>query len=173
VVVVHDRGCFTTVGSGDAPDVLDEPILERDWGREEQGVEGRAVESFADEGAGADNEQGMGALDVVGELFGDFSALACFHLAAEHDDGFAGRAEPLGYRVEVIDPRGKHEDVRAASVSGEDIGDDLVEPGFVGDQGSVDLGHSAWGAGIGVPGVSELGGVQMEDRVRYEQIGVP
>jgi hypothetical protein len=43
----------------------------------------------------------------------------------------------------VIDPRGEYEDVGAVGVRGEDVDDDLLEPGFIGNQGSVDLGHSA------------------------------
>ena len=46
-------------------------------------------------------------------------------------------------------------------MSGKDVGDDLVEPGFIGDQCSVDLGHSAWRAGIGLPGIAELGGMDV------------
>jgi hypothetical protein len=71
----------------------------------------------------------------------------------------------------VVYPRGEHKDVGAVSVSGKDVGDDLLEPGFVGDECSVDLGHSAWGAGIGLPGVAELGGVYVEDRMWCEPIG--
>jgi hypothetical protein len=32
----------------------------------------------------------------------------------------------------VVDPRGEYEDVGAVGVSGEDIGDDLLEPGLIG-----------------------------------------
>ncbi|MGV0642986.1 hypothetical protein [Mycolicibacterium sp. XJ879] len=37
------------------------------------------------------------------------------------------------------------------SVSGKDVGNDLCEPSFIGDQCSVDLGHSARALGSAFP----------------------
>src|SRR5262249_588592 len=171
VVVVPSRGGLGGVWPGDAPDVLDESVLERDWGGEEQRVQGRAVESLADERAGADDQQGPGFGGVVGELLRDLAALARLHLAAQYNDWHAGVAESFGDCVEVIDPCGEYKDVGAVGVSGDDVGDELLEPGFIGDQGSVDLGHSAWRTGIGLPGVAELGGMHVWEGVRCEQVG--
>jgi hypothetical protein len=49
----------------------------------------------------------------------------------------------------------------AASLCGEYIARDLVESLLVGDECPVDFGHSAWRGWIGVPGVFELGLVEM------------
>ena len=53
-------------------------------------------------------------------------------------------------------------------VSRKDICDDLLESCFISDEGPVDLRYSAWGARIGMPGVAELSGVKMQDRMRCE-----
>jgi hypothetical protein len=45
MVVVHSCGGLGGVWPSDAPYVLDESVLERDWGGEKQRVQGRAVES--------------------------------------------------------------------------------------------------------------------------------
>jgi hypothetical protein len=47
VVVVHSRGGFGGVGSGNAPDVLDEWVLKGDRGREKQRVEGAQAARLA------------------------------------------------------------------------------------------------------------------------------
>ena len=73
MVVVHSRGGLGGVGSGDAPDVLDGPVLEGDWGGEEQRVQHRAVESLADERAGAGDQHGLGIGSVVGESCSEIS----------------------------------------------------------------------------------------------------
>ena len=56
MVVVHGCGGLRGVGTGDATDVLHEAVLEGDRRCQEQGVEGGAVEAFADERAGADDQ---------------------------------------------------------------------------------------------------------------------
>ena len=57
VVVVVDLGSlFARVGAEDAACVLNEASLERDRPREEQGVEGGAVEAFTDEVARRNDE---------------------------------------------------------------------------------------------------------------------
>lgn len=62
VVVVVDLCCgLPGAGPQDPACVLDEPAFEGDGGGEEQGVQGRAVEPFADVGAGGDGEQGRAA----------------------------------------------------------------------------------------------------------------
>jgi hypothetical protein len=38
----------------------------------------------------------------------------------------------------VVDPCGEDKDVGAVGVSGEHVGNDLLQPGFIGDEGSVD-----------------------------------
>jgi hypothetical protein len=104
-------------------------------------------------------QQRRGIGGVVGELFGDLTALPGLHLPAQYDDGLTGGAESFRKSVEMVDPRGEYEDVGTVAVSAQDVGQDLLEPGFIGNEGSVDLGYSAWGARIGLPCVAELGGV--------------
>jgi hypothetical protein len=70
----------------------------------------------------------------------------------------------------MIDPGGQDQDVSAAIGGSQDVPDDLVEAVFVGDQGTIDFGYSAWGAGVGAAGVAEGGGMQVKYRVRSEQV---
>jgi hypothetical protein len=42
--------------------------------------------TLADERTSADDQQGLGIGSVVGELFGDLTALSRLHLAAQYDD---------------------------------------------------------------------------------------
>jgi DNA-binding CsgD family transcriptional regulator len=63
----------------------------------------------------------------------------------------------------VVDPCGEDKDVGAVGVSGDHVGNDLLQPGFIGDEGSVDLGHSAWRAGVGLPHIAVAGGMHVQD----------
>jgi len=56
VVVVYFDGGLAGVGPHDSADVLDEASFEGDGCGEEQGVECRAVEPFAEVGAGSEAE---------------------------------------------------------------------------------------------------------------------
>jgi hypothetical protein len=93
-------------------------------------------------------------------------------LPAKYDDRLARGAETLGDCVQVVDPCGEYKDVGAVAVSGEDVGDDLLEPGVIGDQCAIDFGHSARRGGIGFAGVAEPSAVQVKDRVWCKQTGV-
>ncbi len=48
---------------------------------------------------------------------------------------------------------------------GQHVVDDLVEPSAVGDEGSIDFGHSTGCGGVGVAAVLEFGRVQVQNWV--------
>src|SRR3954451_4008841 len=54
---MHLGGALSGVGAEHPSGVLDETALEGDWRGEEEGVQRRAVESFADVRVGGDGEQ--------------------------------------------------------------------------------------------------------------------
>lgn len=163
MIIVNGRGGLSRVGAGDAPGVLDEAAFERDWCGEEQGVEGGAVEALADVGAGADEQQRGTAGYTRCDRFDDSLAFTSFHAAAQDDDVLAARGgEMFGECVDVVDPGGEDENVRASLMGVEYVCDDLFQALFVGDECAVDFSDSTGLARVGVAVVGEPGWVHVE-----------
>jgi len=58
---------------------------------------------------------------------------------------------------EVFDPGGEYQDVGSGFGGGQHVVDDLVESSAVGDEGSIDFGHSTGCGGSASPAVLEFG----------------
>ena len=143
VVVVHFGGLLARMGSEDAAGVLDEASLERDWTCQEQGVECRAVEAFADEVARRDHKQrriGIGWVeppDGCGALLGA-------HAALEDDRVQPSLGECRGEVVDVAGSLGEDEAVAAATQGIYYIGEDLFVACLVFGERAVDACDGAW-----------------------------
>src|SRR5712692_67761 len=112
VVVVDLGGGLARVGAQDPSGVLDEASLERDRGREEQGVQRGAVEAFPGIGPGGDDKQrrragpGLQAGKGGGTGFGA-------HPAAENYRVVPAVPQGVGDPVEMPGPLGQHQAVSA------------------------------------------------------------
>src|SRR5262245_28745810 len=102
---------------------------------------------------------------MVGKLIGDLAAFTSLHATAEDGDGLSRGLKPVGNGVEMFDPGGKHQDVGSGSGGGQHVADDLVESYLIGDEGSIDFGHSTGRGGVGVTAVLEFGRVQVQNWV--------
>jgi hypothetical protein len=167
VVVVDGRGRLARVWPSHPPDVLDEPTLGRDRRRQEQGVERRAVEPFTNERACPDYQERWLIGAVGGELLCDLLSFTCFHATSQNGHLAPGIGQPARDRLEVVHPGGQQKHVGAAAVGFEHIGNDLLEPLLVGNQGAIDLGHPAGRGRIRVAGVAEPSGMNVQHWVRW------
>lgn len=149
----------------DSSCVLDQVSLERDRCGEQEGVQRGAVESFADERAGGDDQQRLPACGV--EAGEGVAAGDGVHTAAQHDGIERSLLELVGEALDVRYPLSEQQAVPApCQRGGGHVVDDLSEAGVVGDKIAVDGRHTTGFRRVGVPDVAIRGVVHVEYRRR-------
>jgi hypothetical protein len=144
VVVVVDLGAaLSGEGSEHPADVLDEAALESDGRGKEEGVQRWTVESFADERAGGDDEQG-GRRAFRVESRESLFALSCSHAAAQND-GLETVVLDFGCDpFQVGRPLSQDQTMPSARICVENVLGDLMQALIVRDQVAVDRSHASW-----------------------------
>jgi hypothetical protein len=137
-VVVDPHARLAALSTHETTCVLDEAALEGDGEGEEERVELRAIEPFAELLAGRDNDErlvGRGPLDLVHERLAGTFAKATF----EHERRDSSLAEPFGERPAVLFPLAEDEAPPAFSDRGAEVLD--LAHGFLEPVLNVAFGH--------------------------------
>jgi hypothetical protein len=136
IVVDLDR-VFVVFEAHQTPDVLDDAALESERKGEEEGIECRAVESFAD--IGSDREQHERAVRWVVELGEHVSANSLAEATTQHQRFDAACRELLEQGLEMEAPLRQDEAVATPGGRFSDIGGDVSRAGVVRDEFAEDL----------------------------------
>ncbi len=161
MVVVDFGGGLAGMRAHDPACVLDQASLERDRRGEEERVQDRAVESFADEWSGGDDQQWC-AVGWCVESGEGVAAGRGAHAAAQHDRVERTLPELVSEPFDAGCPLGEQQAAPAAFQRGDHVIDDLGEAGVVGDEVAVDGRHAAGLRRVGVTEVAVGGVVHVE-----------
>jgi len=131
VVDLHAR--LTLDGTQHPADVLDESALERDREREEQRVEGCAVESFAQEAPGRDHDDAVPRPEALEGPCHEAAGLLP-HPALKHEHLHAAGPQRIGEVRDVAGPLRQDEAVATLTHRRRDVIADLAGPFRVIDQ---------------------------------------
>ena len=137
-VVVKLDVLLVAVGSEEPADVLDDPALEGDGERQEQGVEFRPIKALTEVGTGSDHDQSAARSRSSHSLM-DCSDGLLAEPTLENVDIASGRLQTLSDVVDVTCALGEHETGSALVDSAGHVGTDLFDTVAVLDQLPEDL----------------------------------